>query len=127
MSTLSPDDQAALFPGFEPAHQEPVEELSAGGRRRVRQAQAVAAGVHPLALVLGAVVVMHADGNRDATAQQPGPGPHCGGCAHRGSYSGAHAGTFPKCSRFAPGSLSNSGATDCRAWWPACTQHQAAP
>ncbi len=116
----------------------PAEKLSADRRRTMRQAQAVAAGVHPLALVFGASIRMHPLADRTAAAGDGTGQPYrCGSCRFRSTVAGQHEGRFPKClfgaenptdskRRVAPPRFSNGAATDVRAWWPACTDYSAA-
>ncbi len=94
------------------------EELSAGGRRRVRQAEAVANGVHPLALVIRGVR-MHPDADRTARAtDRPNLPLRCGSCWRRSdNYRG-----YPKCG-FSATRQSHGPSTDLRSWWPACDQY----
>jgi hypothetical protein len=88
-------------PETPPATPEPT---SRARRRTARVRRAVAAGVHPLALV-DPSVRMHPDADRDAA---PGDGSghlRCGTCAHRRpNFFG-----YPKC---------------VLAWWPACTRYE---
>lgn len=101
-------------PTTPPAAPEPA---SRARRRTARVRRAVAAGVHPLALV-DPSVRMHPGADRDA-----GPGDRaaghlrCGTCAHRQPNSFA----YPKC---VLGPDSHCTATDVRAWWPACTRYE---
>jgi hypothetical protein len=101
-------------------HQPVPESLSAGGRRRVRQAAAVAAGVHPLALVM-APISMHPDASRAATALDPPNLPlRCGTCWWRRDT----AWGYPKCWHDGDARISHGDATTVRAWWPACTDYR---
>lgn len=108
--TLFDLDPAAL--ADRPAGADPV---SAGRRLTARQADQIAHGIHPL--TGGRLHPQAAPGEpRDA------PGRRCGNCAHR------RVGEYPKCfygfdGRRAP-RATRGPATDCRAWWPACPQHQ---
>lgn len=98
------------------------EELSAGGRRRVRQAEAVANGVHPLALVIRGVR-MHPDADRTATSSdRPNLPLRCGSCWHR--FINRLGNAYPKCG-FSASRVSHGAATDIRSWWPACDQYSA--
>lgn len=92
--------------------------LSAGGRRRIRQAEAVAAGVHPLALVVTGIR-MHPGADRDAKAtDRPNLPLRCGSCWYRGEN---HYG-YPKCG-FSDTRRTCGDATTVRAWWPACVDY----
>jgi hypothetical protein len=97
------------------AASKPVDKVSADRARTDRQRKAIKAGHHPLGMRL------HAQANRDATKDDPRNEPFtCGSCAHRILVNTGHAKTYPKCE------LVNtaSAATDCRAWWPACTFYE---
>lgn len=117
-----------LFDGYEPDPDAipPTrpDGMSAGQLRTVRQAAAIRRHVHPLALVDPAIV-MHRDGNTDATRDDPGPGPHCGDCHFR-RLVGGHDRDYPKCTARGDKLMTHGAATDVRAWWPACTHHVAA-
>jgi hypothetical protein len=90
----------------------------------ISQRERIARGVHPLAHTAGTGRLML------------GPaGPTCGDCKHRSPASGP--GTYPKChfgkrERLEPYAgraitrtvyprVDSSAATDCRKWWPCCT------
>ncbi len=118
-------DQAALF-DVEPVEIEPAEPLSATQRRTRRQAAFLAHGRHPLSSPMGVSIFLHAEAasadDRDA------PGRRCGNCRWR-QLMGHHERSYPKCYlplpvSGTPGRISNSEATDVRAWWPACTSHE---
>jgi hypothetical protein len=106
----------------------PVEEISAGRRRTIRQAEALRRGRHPLGLAVDVPLRLHADAPPpdDRTA----PGPRCKTCRFREvlvAYSGKH---YPKCVRGRDGKtpyVSHGAATDCRAWWPACIYWEPTP
>lgn len=116
-------------PGAEPPP--PAEPLSPDRRRTARQHAAAAAGVHPLALVFGPAVRVHPDPDR-----------RCGNCQHRGTAGRAR---YPKClfgyqrtelparhwrrrhgatHEVSMPRVTSGAATDVRAWWPGCTDHQ---
>jgi hypothetical protein len=107
----------------------PPERLSPDRRRTQRQRAAVDAGRHPLSLVLAGIRV------------NPDPTLTCGNCHFR------QPGRYPKClygyqqTELPPGDYrrrhgathsviepraTHGAATDTRAWWPACTDHQPA-
>ena len=92
-------DQDALFEGYE-ADPDPLEGLSADARRTLRYRQLIEQGIHPL--------------TRQTTHPERGT---CGDCRFR------KTGVYPKCTRD-PVRQTHSAATDCRAWWPACHQHE---
>jgi hypothetical protein len=112
--------------------------LSPDARRTWRQRQASSNGVHPLALVFPGIRV-HPDAPHPDGPGGNEPGPRCGSCRFRelvGHHNRAHA----KCTYGAVDTVrtgydgkpytvtdyprhSHSGATDVRAWWPACTDH----
>lgn len=96
-------------------HTEPESPTSAGERRKRLIAARIARGEHPL----GNLRIL--------------PGLHgrtCGDCEHRRGV-GHHDKTYPKCcfpmtvgDKTSYPRVSHSDATDCRAWWPACTDYQ---
>jgi len=94
-----------LFDGYEPIPVDPPERLSPGRRRTQRQRQQVTAGIHPLT-------------GRPA---RPDLGT-CGDCRFR-EVLGHHNRAYPKCTRY-EGRITHSEASDCRAWWPACHEHE---
>lgn len=107
---------------------EPVEKLSAGQRRTLRQRTDLAAGRHPLGGPLHTQAAPH--DNPDA------PGRRCGNCAHRAILDSPFISrSYPKCVVPIPAGYlahdrgrhidrtSHSAASDCRAWWPGCTLH----
>lgn len=102
------------------------EHLSADRRRTLRQAQAVASGVHPLGLVFS-WVRMHPDADRVASVDDRKDLPlRCGSCCFR-QLSSHHNRNHAKCTEGWPARASHSAATDVRAWWPACTDYVAVP
>ncbi len=96
--------EPTLFEGYE-ALPDPFEGLSADRKRTLRQHQMVEAGIHPL--------------TRQRAVPEAGT---CGDCRFRQVLS-HHGGSFPKCTRD-EARLTHSAATDCRAWWPACTDFE---
>lgn len=105
----------------------PAEKISADRRRTIRQTEALASGRHPLELALGWPIRLHAEAAPadDRTA----PGLRCGNCRFR-ELLGYHGHSFAKCTFTTTDKgyprLSHSTATDVRAWWPACRDHQPA-
>jgi hypothetical protein len=98
----------SLFPDLEPVPVVPApvaEKLSAGRRLTLRQKADIAAGRHPLL-----------SGMRLADN-----GETCGTCVHRTPSRGEHS--WPKCEY----RVTRGAASDCRAWWPACTAWTAKP
>lgn len=114
----------SLFPDLVPG---PAE--SADARRTRRQAEAIAAGYHPLALVQRGLR-LHPDASRDPD-DRGDETPRCGDCVFRvlGRW---HGRVYGKCAFGLPDGApldaapraSHSAATDVRAWWPACTDYQ---
>lgn len=112
---------SSLFPDLASEAAEPVEKLSAGRRLTIRQHADVERGRHPLA-DHGATF------SRELTEQ----GHTCGDCLYRTTGTG-HNGDYPKCwwprkpdtdtrdRAIRPERITSGAATDCRAWWPACT------
>ncbi|TAK89366.1 MAG: hypothetical protein EPO06_11935 [Burkholderiaceae bacterium] len=105
------------------------EDLSTDQKRRRRQAEQLAAGVHPLT---GGR--LHPDaapaGDRQAA------GLRCGGCKHRQLLNHDTAKTYPKCYRGAvrddagrlrkgTAIVTRGAATDVPAWWSACVHWEA--
>ena len=87
---------------------------SAGQRLRERQASDVREGRHPLT---GGQI--HPQSTRAAKASDAKDLPfRCGSCIHR-LLLRHHDATYPKCGR---STMTHGGATDVRAWWPACPQ-----
>lgn len=111
----------------------PGDGISADRRRTLRQAAALNAGHHPLGMYLRHTLKLHpqAAPANDRNA----PGLRCRDCAFWVAVSaGDHAGVFRKCLHGNPTNnletaprVSNSAATDCRGWWPACTDFQPRP
>lgn len=123
----------------------PPEPQNATQRLRARQAARIAAGAHPLA-VDGASIRLHPDTARplenDGRASDP---LRCGTCTHR-RHLGGHAKNYPKCLhgytetpipadqqkpngpklRITMPRVTRGQASDCLAWWPACTAWEAA-
>jgi len=102
--------QPALFPDLpDPAPAEPG--LSADRRRTIRQRADITAGRHPLT---------HGRLSTDPDAR-------CGNCRFREVLKW-HDRAYPKCTR--PNSqddylyVTHGAASDVRAWWPGCTDHE---
>jgi hypothetical protein len=111
-------DEAALFDGYD----EPVapQGTTAGERRRQKQAAAVAAGYHPLHLVI-AGIKLHPDAPTDVPAGTRTEPFTCGTCPHRVMVHGGNR-TYPKCDL--PGRATHGDATDVKTSWPACTDYE---
>lgn len=103
----------------------PRADESVDQRRNRRQSEAIANGVHPLALVWPGIR-LHLAADRDA---QPGDGVkilRCGSCRWR-EVLRHNDRLYPKCTnlhgaRSTP-VVTHGAATDCRAWWPACSEY----
>ena len=128
-----------LFAGFEPPPlPEPEPELSADQRRTRRQAENVAAGIHPLTRG-----PLHPLASRHRGATSPKSDPFtCGSCYFRESL-GYHNRSYAKCCLPGPERVyrkgedgnwrwetvegtpraTHSAASDVRAWWPACRDY----
>lgn len=128
-------DDLALFDDTayraEPPTPTPPEKISAGRRTAQIQAERLAAGVHPLAGVVGYQIRLHPDA--PVADDRTAPGPRCGTCWFRRVLP-HHQRSYPKCLH--PGRLgadeveklgyprvSNGAASDVRRWWPACVDH----
>lgn len=124
----------------------PVKEpgLSAGRRRTQRQAALVDRGYHPLLAALFGEQIstrVHVNAPPDCAPDAPKARPFtCGSCRFR-QVIGWNSRTYPKCvfdlwdttqdaavteSRTLDSSprASHGGATDVRAWWPACRDYE---
>lgn len=109
-------DDLALFDGPEPLTPEPKD--SPGVSRTKRQAAMLAAGRHPLSAVLTRPLRLHAQAA--PADDRRAPGRRCGNCRFRTKN---HRG-FPKCG-FGDGvRVSHGEATDCRAFWSGCVDHE---
>jgi hypothetical protein len=145
---LFPDDDLRVAP----SHDDP--ELTYGERQRRRQGALIANGYHPLAGPLRNRLRLHPDADRAQRREDPQSGPTCGSCVFR-VLMGGHAKDFPKCvfgtfttpvtegmRRTYPllyrgvaadavnthrPRVTHADATDVKAWWPACTDHQPKP
>lgn len=125
----APED-IPLFGGYEPPPApEPEPPLSADRRRTLRQAQQIAAGLHPLT---GQRLHLLASRHRDATAPKSDPFT-CGSCYFREVWR-YHGRSYAKCvfsgsrgadevEKFGYPRVSHGAATDVRAWWPACPDY----
>lgn len=99
----------------EPAPPSPESE---GVRRTKRQSALLAAGQHPLTLVLSRPLRLHTEAA--PYDDRAADGRRCGNCVHRAKS----AWGYPKCG-FGDGARASRGAaTDCRAFWSACTDHE---
>jgi hypothetical protein len=110
----------------------PVEQMSPGGRRTLRQAQAAAVGRHPLGLALDRPLTLHPEAAPAGDRQAPGR--RCGNCRFRQIFR-YHKKPYPKCAhpgsysaeqyeRLGPPRATHGAGTDVRAWWPGCTDHE---
>ncbi|GII88239.1 hypothetical protein Ssi03_62290 [Sphaerisporangium siamense] len=98
-------------------------------RRTKRQAALLAVGSHPLSAVLSRRLPLHPEAAPVGDDRQA-EGRRCGNCAFRQAlHSGARS--YPKClagwqegSRHPPPRATHSEASDVRAWWPACRDHE---
>lgn len=120
-----------LFDGYEPPPApEPEPTLSADQRRTKRQAEDIAAGIHPLTRQR---IHPLASRYRDASAPKRDPFT-CGSCYFREVVTWRNR-SYAKCifpnplaGADAPASqiynrASHSAASDVRAWWPACRDY----
>lgn len=108
-----------LFPDLAPVavpEVEPVEKLSADRRRTLRQRADIERGRHPLT---GSRLAADADAR-------------CGNCRFR-TVVAWHNRSYPKCffepagwdvERMGWPRVTHSAASDVRAWWPGCTDHE---
>lgn len=109
---------------------EPAPRLGADARRTLRRAQAMASGLHPLSLLHGITLRLHPAA--PPAGDRKAPGPRCGNCL----FSGVNGWGYIKCTRGRTGEIctpsyrsgpyeTHGGATDLRAWWPACDRWEA--
>lgn len=110
-----------LFGDDPPDALPPRPKVSPEVRRRERQAECLAHGLHPLTAAAGVPIRLHPEAAPadDRTAA----GRRCSTCRFR-QLVGWHNHTYPKCA-FKNGVRASHGAgTDVRAWWPACVDHE---
>ncbi|MFF5212795.1 hypothetical protein [Streptosporangium sp. NPDC000396] len=87
-------------------------------RRTRRQAAMLAVGIHPLSAVLSSILRPHEQAA--PYGDHRAPDRRCGTCSIRRK----NAWGYPKCV-FGDGVRASHGlATECRAWWPACSNHE---
>ncbi|WP_433465730.1 hypothetical protein [Spirillospora sp. CA-128828] len=98
---------------------EATETPSPDQKRTRRQRDMLAAGYHPLTLVMSRPLRLHDDAAPADDSKADGA--RCGGCRFRELK---HYGprSWPKCT--IGGRESHGGGTDVRKWWPACTDFQ---
>jgi len=106
-----------------PVVEEP--KLSPDRRRTQRQAEAVAAGRHPLGLIFPRIT-RHPDtkGQAYSPADPKGRDLTCGSCVwrERDEY---HGRVYAKCSKDGDRRVTNGAASDLRSWWPGCSDWEA--
>ncbi|MEV0616133.1 hypothetical protein AB0I81_22660 [Nonomuraea sp. NPDC050404] len=108
-------DNLTLFGGPAP---EPVPEESDHRKLTRRQHRLLDAGLHPLTVVLSGSLRLHEEAAPAKDRQADGR--RCGNCAFRQRS----AWGYPKCT-FGDGVRATRGtATDVRAFWSACVDHQ---
>lgn len=89
-------------------------------RRTRRQAAMLAAGIHPLSAVVDKLR-LHEQAAPYGDLRAPGR--RCGNCRWREVFSYRN-GRYPKCTFGDGARMSHADATDCRAWWPGCVNHE---
>jgi len=108
----------ALFDLNLPEHPaDPTAGMSAQQKMTRRKQQALAQGLHPLAVLFG-----HIRLHKDAAPadDRNAPGLRCGGCRHFGrNFHG-----YPHCLYGDGVRSSNSANSECRQWYPACVDYQ---
>jgi hypothetical protein len=117
-----------LFDVDRPAGETEPEKLSAGRRLTQRQRITIRTGLHPLSNVSAGQLPLHREASRDPDVDG---GRRCGNCAHhqRATNRGT-ASYYPKCHYPDPSNpdyyprVTSGAASDCRAWWPGCRDHQ---
>jgi hypothetical protein len=121
---------------------DPAPKLSGGRRLVLRQHNDIRAGRNPLtggplhleaAAVAAELPTLEAfvDGANYQTPEQPAPGRRCGNCRFRRGTNAGTAHDFPKCWHgwdgvpgHAPPRRTGGPASDVRAFWPACRDHE---
>lgn len=117
-----------------PAPDERPPDLSPDARRTVRQLLDLQRGTHPLARVVSRPDLMRLHPQAAPAEDRKAPGRRCGNCAFRRLLNW-HNRTYPKCLygiQFADPNahigrlprVSHGAATDVRAWWPGCVDHE---
>jgi hypothetical protein len=107
---------------------EPGPKLGEGARRTLRQAQAMAHGSHPLAL-LGSPLHLHP--GAPPAGDRKAPGARCGGC----QFAARNERGFLKCTRGRSGEVftpsfrsgpyeTHGGGSDLKQWWPGCERFE---
>lgn len=112
-----PDELALFMVDRAPTPPAPTE--SKGVRRTKRQAAMLTAGLHPLTAVVN-TLRLHAEAAPADDRQADGR--RCGNCQFR-EVLGYHSCGYPKCT-FSKTRMSHGDASDVRAWWPACVDHE---
>lgn len=121
------DDQPALF-GTTSKAVTNAKQHTADQRRTQIQLARIGNRVHPLSGdVAGQFLMLHPEAINDRS----GAGRRCGNCLYRETQ-GHRARSYPKCTWPTPGArtgprMSHGAASDCRAWWPGCTDHEWSP
>lgn len=127
MTAFRAAEQAEGLFDIDPAQIPPEPpKLSPDARRTQWQAEILAAGYHPLS---GGKLHPEAAPADDRTA----PGRRCGNCRFR-EVLGYHQRSYAKCVHpgdlgadeidlLGPPRVTHGAASDCRSWWPGCTDH----
>lgn len=113
-------DGLTLFEG--PARTVPADAESAQRSLTRRQNELLTIGQHPLSLALSRPLRLHAEAA--PYDDRAAPGRRCGNCIFRelkGSYTGK---SYPKCTKGDGARITHGSATDCRAFWAACVDHE---
>ena len=106
---------------------------SADVRRRLGQYDTLAAGYHPLGVVESAFGGLKLHEEAAPLNDRDAPGRRCGNCRFRAVLR-YHRKAYGKClfpgdsgadeiDLIGPPRVTHGAASDCRAWWPACTDH----
>lgn len=107
--------QPLLFPELAELRPVPAREQESPTRRRTRRARLLlAAGLHPLSVLVRGLR-LHPDAA--AVHDRAAPGLRCGDCAHLRLQANTKA-RYLKCELY----LSRCESSDIRAWWPACVR-----
>jgi hypothetical protein len=119
------DEQLALFGDHSRIIIEAKKE-TADRRRTAQQYARITAGIHPFSgLIAGRYLRLHPEAAPDDDTKAPGR--RCGNCRFRTVF-GHRNRSYGKCTypTGAPNAprVTHSAASDCRAWWPGCVDHQ---
>lgn len=109
-----------LDPAQARAEEPAAERISPTRRRTIKQARALASGMHPMSVYLGRPLKLHADAAPGDDRKAAGL--RCRTCR----FWMANHRDYVKCWAGDGVRTSFSDASDCRGWWPACVDYERA-